>query len=276
MKSLEQLDFWIGNKVKAWSSKVSGPSQGRELLEIRRDILADFRDNIQPKGQGKSVFPYNTVSVHIAARDAAQQSVLQGAFAQDRELEQDFRALLEEADCPQPAGFSLNVSVIEDAARALSGSPFEIDYSNTQALVSPEREDNTRPTALLTIIRGEAEAAEYSIASDRVHIGRLKEVLGERNGLRRRNDVAFAETETTISREHAYIRYHPESRKFRLYDSMSQGGTSIFRDGRRLEVPKGAARGVQLRSGDEIHLGDARILFQIRDQSAPLPSSAAE
>ncbi len=60
MKSLEQLDSWIGNKVKTWSSRVSRAPQSSELLEIRRDILADFRDNIQPKGQGKKVFPYDT------------------------------------------------------------------------------------------------------------------------------------------------------------------------------------------------------------------------
>jgi pSer/pThr/pTyr-binding forkhead associated (FHA) protein len=72
--------------------------------------------------------------------------------------------------------------------------------------------------------------------------------------------VAFAETETTVSREHAHIRYDAESGKYRLYDSGSQRGTSIFRDGRRLEAPR--VRGVQLRSGDEIHVGDARVRFE--------------
>jgi len=121
---------------------------------------------------------------------------------------------------------------------------------------------NARPNAKLTVLRGEVEPTEYTIQSDRLNIGRLKEVIGEKDGLLRRNDIAFADTETTVSREHAYIRYDPESGKFRLYDSLSQRGTSVFRGGRRFEVPKGLTHGFQLRSGDEIHLGDARIAFE--------------
>lgn len=264
MKSLEQLDSWIGNKVKTWSSRVARAPQSAELLEIRRDILGEFRDNIQPKGQGKKVFPYDTVAVRIAAQNAGQQTLLEGAFAQDNELEQDLRALLGEADCPVPSGFNVTVSVVEDLAAA----PFQIEYSNTNqpitAQVLPQPISIARPNAKLTVLRGQADPSEYSIASDRVNIGRLKEVVGDREGLRRRNDIAFAETETSVSREHAYIRFDAESGKFRLYDSMSQRGTSLFREGRRLETPKGPTRGVQLRSGDEIHLGEARILFEIQ------------
>ena len=50
MKSLEQLDSWISSKVRAWSSRISGAPKSAELLEIRRDILNDIRDHIQPRG----------------------------------------------------------------------------------------------------------------------------------------------------------------------------------------------------------------------------------
>jgi pSer/pThr/pTyr-binding forkhead associated (FHA) protein len=128
--------------------------------------------------------------------------------------------------------------------------------------VAATRLQNARPNARLTILRGEANIPEFPIHSDRVNIGRLKEVTGEKDGLRRRNDVAFADTETTVSREHAYVRYDADTGKFRLYDSGSQRGTCVFRDGRRLQVPKGLAHGLQLRAGDEIHLGEARIVFE--------------
>ncbi len=75
--------------------------------------------------------------------------------------------------------------------------------------------------------------------------------------------MAFAETETTVSREHAAIRYDSDTGKFRLYDSGSQRGTRVFRDGRRFEVTKDPAYGFQLRSGDEIHLGDAWLRFDV-------------
>jgi pSer/pThr/pTyr-binding forkhead associated (FHA) protein len=261
MKSLEQLDSWITAKVKNWSSKVSGVPRTREVLEIRRDILEDVRDHIQPKGQGRSVLPCNAISIRIAAGNREQQDLLEAAFGED-EMEEDVRGLLREADCPVPAGFSVRVSVTQDTALAASARPFLAEYLNTNAESAVSRHGrNPRPNAKLTILRGEADVAEYTVRSDRVNIGRLKEVTGDKDGLRRRNDVAFADTETTVSREHAHIRYDAESGKFRLYDSLSQRGTSVFRDGRRLEVPKGLTHGFQLRTGDEIHVGDARIAF---------------
>ena len=261
MRALEQLDYWITEKVKNWSSKVSGVPRTREILEIRRDILEDVRDHIQPKGQGRRVFLYNAISVQIAAANREQQELLEAAF-NEGEVEEDVRELLSEADCPVLAGLTINVSTFEDAALASSGRPFVVEYSNAKGAAASKPGRNARPHATLTVLLGEAELAEYTIQADRVNIGRLKEVIGDKDGLRRRNEIAFADTETTVSREHAYIRYDAESGKFRLYDSLSQRGTSVFREGRRFEVPKGLTHGFQLRSGDEIHLGDARIAFE--------------
>lgn len=261
MRALEQLDYWITAKVKNWSSKVSGVPRGREILEIRRDILEDVRDHIQPTGQGRRLLPYSTISIRIAAEDREQREVLDAAFGGD-DLEEDVRELLSEADCPVPVGFDVRVSIVEDAALAASGRPFAAEYSSGKGASPGKLNRNARPHAKLTIVRGAAEVTEHTIQSDRVNIGRLKEVIGDKDGLRRRNDIAFSDAETTVSREHAYIRYDAESGRFRLYDSLSQRGTSVFREGRRLEVPKGVTHGFQLRSGDEIHVGDARIAFE--------------
>lgn len=257
MKSLEQLDSWISSKVRVWSSRISGAPKSGELLEIRRDILNDIRDHIQPRGEGKSVFPYNTISIHIGAEDSSQQALLEQAFAQDDDLQQTISALLVEAGCSLPAGLQTTVFVAEGVQ-----PKFRIDYSNLKSPAAPAIPD-MRPAAKLTVILGQADATEYIIESDRVNIGRLKEVISDKDGLRRRNHISFAETETSVSREHAFIRYDVESGKFRLYDSMSQRGTNVFRDGRRFEVPKGPTHGFQLRSGDEIHLGSARLRFDI-------------
>jgi hypothetical protein len=258
MKSLEQLDSWIGSKVRAWSSRISGAPKSGELLEIRRDILNDIRDHIQPRGQGKSVFPYNAISIRIAAEDNSQQALLEQAFTQDDDLQQTVAALLIEGGCSPPAGLHTTVLVAEDA-----GPKFRVDYSNVKSPAAAPAIPNSRPPAKLSVILGEADTTEFTINSDRVNIGRLKEVVSDKDGLRRRNHVSFAETETTVSREHAFIRYDAESGKFRIYDSMSQRGTNVFRDGRRFEVPKGPAHGFQLRSGDEIHLGSVRLRFDI-------------
>lgn len=260
MKSLEQLDSWIASKVRAWSSRISGAPQHRELLEIRRDILNDVRDHIQPRGEGKSLFPYNVVSIHIAAADHTHRALLEQAFTHDNELDGTISALLAEAGCAPHSPLQITVTVAENPA---AGNALRIDYSSTPAPAAPQPTAPARPAARLTVVQGDANPSDYNIDSDRINIGRLKEVVSDKDGLRRRNHIAFAETETTVSREHAFLRYDAETGKFRLYDSNSQRGTIVFRDGRRLQVPKGSAHGFQLRSGDEIHLGSARLLFEI-------------
>src|SRR3954447_25391769 len=117
MKALEQLDCWIAEKVKNWSSRVSGVRRTREILEIRRDILEDVRDHIQPKGQGRRILPYNTIAIHIAAANQEQRELLEAAFNHDGVAE-DVRELLSEADCPVPTALSVSVSVGEDRALA--------------------------------------------------------------------------------------------------------------------------------------------------------------
>ena len=148
-----------------------------------------------------------------------------------------------------------------DTVLAWTGRPFRIDYLNQRHAEAPPAAE--RPPARLIVVKGEAGAAEYLIAANRINIGRLQEVISEKEGLRRANDVAFGEAETTVSREHAFLTYEPATGRFRICDDRSQRGTSIFREGRRIEVPKGSRRGTQLQSGDEIHLGDARLRFEI-------------
>jgi pSer/pThr/pTyr-binding forkhead associated (FHA) protein len=82
----------------------------------------------------------------------------------------------------------------------------------------------------------------------------------------RRNDLHFPEglheANSTVSRSHAHLRFDPAAGEWRIYDDGSSLGTSIFREGRRIEVPAHASRGVALRPGDEIYLGQARLIFE--------------
>jgi hypothetical protein len=261
MRSLEQLDRWIAGRVKNWASKVAGTQNHPDLLEIRREILADVRDQIQPVGGGRSVFPYSQVCVRLWPPDSGRQDLFEAAFSGVNGLEQDIRALFAEAKAPVPAGFSVEVVTAVDPAIDEGGRPFRVDYLRSASAARTGK--SVRPPARLSVLKGQADVAAIEIESDRVSLGRLKEVTSEKDGLRRRNDLAFADSETTVSREHASIRFHAGSGAFRIHDANSQRGTSIFREGRRIEVPRGGARGIQLQSGDEIHLGDARVLFEI-------------
>lgn len=266
MKSIELLDSWISHKIRNWSSRLAGEARVPELLEIRRELLNDVRDQIQPKGDGKLVFPYRSVRVRLAAATETQRESLETAFAQNDELQQDFASLLTEAGCPVPEGFHVSTEIIEDSALARTHRPFQIEYANPKAATAlPASADVKRPPAKLIVLRGLAEPNELVINADKVYLGRLKEVVGESGALRRRNDIAFAETETSVSREHAFITYDRDTGAYRLHDSRNQRGTSIFRDSRLLRAPKGSVQGITLQSEDEIHLGEARLAFRIED-----------
>ncbi len=186
MKSLEQLDVWITAKVRGWSSRISGSPRSAELLEIRRDILNDVRDHIEPKGNGRNVFPYNTVAVQIGAADGGREGLLEQAFSQDNDLEQTISALLAEAGCPLPSGFRVTVSVSVDPDLALSARPFRVDYLNVKAARDAATR-NRRPPAKLVVLRGQTDAPEYTIEFDHINLGRMKEVTSDKEGLRRRN-----------------------------------------------------------------------------------------
>ncbi len=90
----------------------------------------------------------------------------------------------------------------------------------------------------------------------------MKDVVDRKTGLARRNDVAFDASETTVARRHASIHYDADSGRFRVTgDPSNRAPTTVFRDGAAIRCD--STRGVQLRSGDEIHLGEARVLFEI-------------
>ena len=254
MKSLEQLDRWIGAKFRGWATRVTGTPQNAELLEIRREILENVRDHIEPLGQGRTAFPYRTVVVEVQGESEEDRARVEGAFGGPDGLEADVRELLVEARCPVPEGLSVTVRAVEGEGG------FRVDY--IAKAIAGARVPESRPPARLVVISGDAEPASLEIVRDRVNLGRLAEVSTEEQGVRRRNDIAFSDAETSVSREHAYVAYDASAREFRIYDTNSARGTSVFRDGRRLEVTRGS-RGVRLANGDEIHLGKAQLRFEI-------------
>ena len=258
MKSLEELDRFIAEIVRRWAGRISGGPQQPQLLEIRREILNDIAGRVEPRGDGQYVFPFNHIEVCLRASGSDLRVLYESAFVEGDLLERDIRELLTDAGA---AVKDLTVTIrIQDAA-ATEMQPFEIEYLLKKR--APQlKAVGTRPPARLIVLRGQSDVQTFQIERDRVNIGRMKEIVSDSGSLRRRNDVAFAEEETTVSREHANIVWEPASGRFRLNDVSSQRGTSIFRDGRRIDAPSGG-RGVHLQPGDEIHLGNARLRFEI-------------
>jgi hypothetical protein len=260
MGPLDRLERWIAGVVDNWSARFAGPHE-TSLLEIRRDVLEEVKARIEPKGRGEYTFRYHTVAVRIGAAGAGMKESCEAAFVEEDSLANEIRQLLAEARCA-PRDLAVTVAVEEDPAAGLR--PFKIRFERKpHAALVPAK----ARSAKLTVVRGKANIAEAVFGASRINLGRLEEVISETGGLIRRNDVAFDESEATVAREHAYICRDPKTGDFRLCDYLSgHRGTRLFREGRAIQAPRASGRGVQLHSGDEIHLGEARVRFEIVEE----------
>src|SRR5262249_54383595 len=119
MRSLEDFDRWIAEKVKRLSGAAT---ERRELPEVRRDILEDVRRHIEPKGGGKYVFPYNEVAIHLAAEDDTRREMLEASLCDEQTLANDIRELLSEVGCPLSRDFQVSID--------LDAAPFGVMFRN--------------------------------------------------------------------------------------------------------------------------------------------------
>jgi hypothetical protein len=249
--NLQNLDRWIARSLERISASIAGGSQPKEALEIRREILNEIRDKIEAKGGGEYIFPYQQIDVRINAVDDEQRDTFEAAFVDEGGLAEQVKELLAEAGCKGEVAVTVDV-------RESGGEPYVIECR--RAPKTPAPPPPPRPSATIQVIAGKSTELEYRFNKDTIYLGRLKEVASRDGGVRRRNDVAFDEAEVSVSREHAHIEY--ADGKFRLFRDRGENPTRLFRDGRAVSVPA-IGRGAQLRAGDEIHLGEARLRFDI-------------
>ena len=255
LRSLEQFDDWMSSLLRRWSSQLAGGPHQAEALEIRRDVLTRLRNTIVARGEGKYVFPYHQVAVELYAEDSDQAARLDAAFVDDDSLAAEIRELL----APLKSKAAVRVAVLEQAG---APEPFRLKLSRDRAEeAKPAERSGARPAASITVIQG-SEPRQVEITQGYTRIGRLKEVLDSSLQLTRRNDLAFDDSETSVSRNHATIRWDEETSSYRLTDDGSVLGTSVWRDGRQYPVAKGEPLGFRLRDRDEIHIGSIRLRFE--------------
>ena len=241
----------------------SGP---REPLEIVHAILDAVGDEIQPSGRGKHVLPFNSIHVAVVAPSREIRDRLQTVLAGDSGLRQRIDNKLRSAGCAA-SDVALRISYVGRAQTNWRDPDFHVKFAR---VVVPERESDVaqsdRARLDLTVSRGVAEKRTYSFVAERIDLGRCVEVKNRDGRLIRTNHVAFVEgsgeVNQSVSRQHAHITRQPGSQEFRLYDDGSVHGTHVVRQGRSVPVSRGS-RGVRLKSGDEIALGDARLRIRI-------------
>ncbi len=263
----------VEKKIQRLIEGQFGEEAAREPLEVRRKILEEIEEKIRSVG-GKRVFPFNGLVIHLLGSDPDSHAVWQAAFIDTHQIEDDVRHLLDESKCEAPPDLQVTVRVAGEATPELGRidkKGFHIQYS--RRVPREKKKIAPAPHAHLRVIRGKARRKRCPVGFPQTNIGRLREVLDSSGRVIRRNDLAFLdvddETNATVSRAHAHIRFERESGDFRVSDDGSAHGTHLMRDGRFIEVPSGARRGVKLHSGDLIHLGRASVQFEIKSKPRP-------
>jgi len=251
---LDKMRGWI----KPWTT-------GTSPLEIRRAVLDDAEAHVVAVGEGKRLFPYNRVTVHLLAPDPQERAALEVAAKEGWALELEIAGRLRDRDCPVPPDLAVEIVMEEEALPQFGDRRFFVEYTKSEA--SPAAAETVRPLLELTVLKGDATQHVYELEGPRVMLGRLEEVVDADGRVRRRNDVAFreeGEINSTVSREHARIAWDEESAGYWLRAEQNASGTRIYREGRTIEVSAHDRRGVRLQPGDEIYLGRACVKVGMR------------
>jgi hypothetical protein len=237
-------------------------SEPRGPLEVMHAVMDAVAERLEPAGRGTHVFPFNRIKVTVVARSRHDRARFGALFDAAPNLQERVTTCLRDAGC-EPANLQVRVAYADQAAPDWTRPDMHVDFDRVAAAdVPPERPSAPEPIKL-TVAHGAAEKPSYTFAATRVNLGRCTEVRDTSHRLVRTNHVAFVENgdspNVTVSRRHAHIEYAGE---YRLCDDGSAHGTGIVRNGRTIGVPSGS-RGVRLRSGDEVLLGEARVRVRI-------------
>ncbi len=236
----------------------------REGIELYRDALDQIAARATPGKHGDRIFPFNRITIELAATDPERKAVLETIFDPGQFLD-DIRSTLKEERVTPPADLAVNIHFPENPLvdlRVLC----ERGKTEVAAPIPAEPVATGLLPARVITITGAASTPEFYLERPRINLGREAEITDSLGRAIRRNELWFPESaheaNPSVSRSHAHIRFDSASREWRIFDDGSSIGTTLFREGRRIDVPAHAGRGVALRHGDEIYLGQVRLRFE--------------
>jgi hypothetical protein len=255
MSLFADIEKRIDSAFRSFTRQAFGAERANDLVVLHHAILAEIESKVQILARGQRVFPFPQVNVTIVGETENRRELLRAAFGE--RLQADVLTALRSVRCEVPPGFQVVLNVVEEAFQ-----PVEITYSKE----TPKAAAALQPVApgRLVVVKGKTGAGEYPLDTTRINIGRMAEITDSAHRVIRRNHVAFEddadEVSATVSRRHAHILL--EDGHYILFDDRSEYGTSVFRDGRPIELVKGGRRGERLKPGDEIYFGRACVRFE--------------
>lgn len=274
MSLLRRIEKSLDHRLRSIFSGGREEPGAREAIELYRDALDQIAARATVGKRGDRVFPFNSVTIELHAADAERKAVLEALF-DPGQLGDDVRSALDEEGIAPPPELAVAVQYSEEALVEMRILCERLQQP-APAPAAPDPAPAAPPPvaavaapivpARLVTITGASSAPELTLDRPRINLGREPEVIDSMGRAIRRNDLWFPEdaheANPSVSRSHAHIRFDGASSQWRIFDDGSSLGTVVFRDGRRIDVPAHAGRGVALRAGDEIYLGQARLRFE--------------
>ena len=259
-----RLERKLARTVEAAIGELVGQADAAPL-EIVHAVLAHAEQQVIATGRGRRAFPFTRVTVRVLApaRDQALRARLNAVFDGPPSLQERLTERL------RASGTDATIDAVTIAFSAKANpnwthKDFNVEYE--RAPIAPAAPPPEPPKAVasprvkIVVRHGSAAQEGYTFAQTRIDLGRRLEVVNVKQEVVRTNDVAFTDDESevnrTVSRRHAHIFW--TGSELRICDDRSAHGTRLVREGRTVPVPAGS-RGVRLRSGDEILLGNARL-----------------
>lgn len=235
-----------------------------ELAEIRLAVLDAAKANSHRAG-GQNVFPYNEIRIRLLGIPEEQAPVFQSEFMENY-LSHEVRTALKRSSFRFPA--DLTVELSPDARMPAAGEKWLAIETGMRSRSIPEPVPEPGNVPRLIVKTGSANHDSLCLEKPRTNIGRVAEVYTA-GGPLRRNDLTFEEdnkVNRTVSREHAHVVRSTKNRECRIFnDRLYRGhencGLWIVRDAMSQPVHR-SSRGTLLKSGDEIHLGSAVVVFE--------------
>lgn len=264
-----KLESQIARRLDGAVQNLVGGQSPRQPIEIIHAIVTAAEQQIQPAGRGRRVFPFNRMEIHVATASRTDRARFAALADGPPALRDRIVERLQASGC-DVRRLDIEITYTPKMKPAWSDPNFHIEFERIDA-APPAPLPAAAPTRLdLTIVAGTGERRSYSFSGGRIDIGRRADVRDQKERLVRMNNVVFKEGEgepnQSVSRKHAHIAYDAAAGEYRLHDDRSAHGTALVRGGQTVPVPAGS-RGVRLRDGDEILLGQARLRVKLATAS---------
>jgi len=261
MSLLRRIEKAMDHRLRGLFAGGGDEPEAREAIELYRDAIDQIAARVTSGKRGEKVFAFNRVTIELKAESAERRAVLETLF-DAKQMGEDIQSTLSEERVAPPSDLTVFVHYPPDAQTELKVTCERADAPVPAAVV---KEAIALKPGILQAILGTPSEPEYALTQPLVNLGREQEVVDTQGRVMRRNDLWFSDrthqANTSVSRSHAHIKFDTSTGDWRIFDDGSSLGTSLFREGKRIDIPQHGARGVALKPGDEINLGQVRLRF---------------